>query len=227
LNPQIEQLRGQFSGMNNAQRKQFIEKLKQKLQGSNNAEYSKFLNECIQKYNAGVNGDSTGSGRANTSTPVPQSKNKNTIAPPTNCTHCGELVLPTQKTCLSCFMPNESFRRIDRPSLILAILGLVLPYILPIIMIPLMIPLSFFIVDDMNRMHHGGGISLGSTIGLILMIAIPFFTVIVSFAFSVMAVMLARKRKVEKNTKAAYVIGLIGVITTCIALLNVLLTLLF
>jgi len=56
MNPQIEQLRKQFNGYNNAQKKQFIDNLKIKLQGKNNPEYSKFLNECIQSYNASMRG---------------------------------------------------------------------------------------------------------------------------------------------------------------------------
>lgn len=56
MNTQIEQLRRQFNGYNNAQKKQFIDKLRQKLQGQNNPEFSKFLNECVANYNASLRG---------------------------------------------------------------------------------------------------------------------------------------------------------------------------
>jgi hypothetical protein len=59
MNPQIEQLRKQFNGYNNAQKKDFIDKLKIKLKGQMNPEYSKFLNECTQKYNAAIRGGAT------------------------------------------------------------------------------------------------------------------------------------------------------------------------
>jgi len=56
MNPQIEQLRKQFNGYNNAQKKDFIDKLKIKLQGNRSPEYAKFLNECVSNYNAAIRG---------------------------------------------------------------------------------------------------------------------------------------------------------------------------
>jgi len=52
MSSRIEQLRAQFNGYNNAQKKQFIDNLRKEVRGKNNAEYIKFLNECVQKYNA-------------------------------------------------------------------------------------------------------------------------------------------------------------------------------
>ena len=51
---QIDQLRKQFNGYNNTQKKQFIDNLKAKLQTNKSPEYSKFLNECVQKYNTSL-----------------------------------------------------------------------------------------------------------------------------------------------------------------------------
>jgi len=53
---QIEQLRKQFNGYDNVQKKQFIDNLKIKLHGKNNPEYSRFLQECINKYNVSLRG---------------------------------------------------------------------------------------------------------------------------------------------------------------------------
>ena len=61
MNPQIEQLRKQFNGYNNAQKKQFIDNLKAKLKTNNNADYSRFLSECVQNYNASIKASSSGS----------------------------------------------------------------------------------------------------------------------------------------------------------------------
>lgn len=106
MSSQINQMRVQFNGMNNPQKKQFIDNLKVKLQNSNNAEYKKFLNECIQNYNTAVKGTSVGAtSKGGTSSPIASSSG---AKQPSICATCGESVNSSEKRCPNCLTPNNS-----------------------------------------------------------------------------------------------------------------------
>jgi len=112
---QIDQLRKQFNGYDNAQKKQFIDNLKVKMQGKNNPEYTKFLNECVSSYNASLRSSSlsTNSGLSN--------NDSDYIF---KCSSCGAEIMPNQKTCFTCFKPIERNSVMGKVSMGLAIAGI-------------------------------------------------------------------------------------------------------
>ena len=200
---QIDQLRTQFNGMNTTQQKEFIDKLRVKLQGANNAEYTKFLNECVHKHNTAVSEGSNAKGVKVASPTYAPTKNTGAEISSSVCSHCGESVKPTQKICLSCGMPNQSFKKIDPVSLILAIAGIALRF--PPFGFLLMIPLLILVLIDEI-------IDIGRVINHIGLTFIDEVVYTIPLIFSVIGFKMAKKKQATMNTKLASKLGIAGIV---------------
>jgi hypothetical protein len=157
---QIDQLRKQFNGYDNAQKKQFIDNLKMKLQGKNNPEYTKFLNECISSYNASLRGSSL-----STNSSLSNNDSDYTF----KCSSCGAEIMPNQKTCFTCFKPIQRNSVTGKVAMGLGIGGIVI--------FPLAIPLAIVAIIlgivNSKAKYANVGIILG-IIGLAIGIFITF-----------------------------------------------------